>query len=671
MITLAYPWILLLLPLPLLLVRALPADQQRRSSIRVPRLWRLAGLTGRQPSAGAVVLQRSTGQWLVLTAAWICVLASIARPQLIGEPITKVIPSRDLLLAVDLSGSMSTEDFTDASGNQVDRLTACKQVLDDFLTRREGDRVGLIFFGSAAFVQAPFSEDLQLCRTLMDEAQVGMAGPQTVIGDAVGLALTVFQRSEQDQRVLILLTDGNDTGSKAPPQEAARIGRDEGVTIHTIAVGDPEAVGEEKIDEEVLQEMASVTGGGFYRADDRDQLAEIYQRLDELDARELETTSYRPKSDLYYWPLAAFLLVGLVYHGASALRQAWPAQVVAGAGAAPATVAAALMCVAASSPSSTSAAGSFHFLRPGWLLAFVPIGLIVIAIFRRPDGQRAFRGLIDPHLLQRLLVQPATPGRIRPVHLLASAWILATLGLAGPTWQREPSPFASDQAAVVFVQEVTPTMLARDVQPSRLARSVHKISDLLAARSGAESALIAYAGSAHLVMPLTADADIIASFAGELSPEIMPLEGDAAADAILLADQTIESAGRPGSIVLITDGIARGENEKLAQRVGAPLHILAVAGDGSKPFPAGSPPAPDLDAEALQQSAEAADATLTVVTPDDQDVQKLSRQISNSFVAAGQDDSGQRWRDMGYWLTPLIGVITGLWFRPGWLVKWR
>ena len=164
MLTLAYPWLLLALPVPWLIARYLPSHQETRTSIRVPRLRRLATITGQEPAAGAAVMRRSGWATTLLWMLWACALVAVARPQLIGEPITKVNPSRDLLLAVDLSGSMETEDFTNSQGEQVDRLTAVKEVLDEFLTRREGDRVGLIFFGSAAFVQAPFTEDLDLCR---------------------------------------------------------------------------------------------------------------------------------------------------------------------------------------------------------------------------------------------------------------------------------------------------------------------------------------------------------------------------------------------------------------------------------------------------------------------------------------------------------------------------
>ncbi|MEM1412006.1 MAG: VWA domain-containing protein, partial [Pseudomonadota bacterium] len=236
------------------------------------------------------------------------------------DPIVHEEPMRDLLLAVDLSGSMDAEDFTDAQGKQVDRLTAVKQVLEDFLAKREGDRVGLVFFGSAAFVQAPFTSDLDVVGELLDEARVRMLGPRTMLGDALGLGINLFERSEVEERVMILLTDGNDTGSLVPPERAAGIAADLGVTIHTVAIGDPEAVGEQALDEATLRTVAERTGGGFYRADDRAAMADIYAELDQLNPRQVETISYRPRRDLFAWPLALAMVLVLLRLGAVILR---------------------------------------------------------------------------------------------------------------------------------------------------------------------------------------------------------------------------------------------------------------------------------------------------------------------------------------------------------------
>ncbi|VFQ47501.1 VWA domain-containing protein [Desulfoluna butyratoxydans] len=313
------PILFALLPLPLLLKRFLPAYSQREQGIRIPFFDELVKKTGLTASSGAVVHGMPLIHTILVFGAWALLVTALARPQWVEEAVTKTVPSRDLLLAVDLSGSMETTDFKNREGKVVDRLTAVKEVLHEFLKEREGDRVGLIFFGSAAFIQAPFTEDLETCRILLDEAQVRMAGPQTMLGDAIGLAITQFERSDMKERVLIILTDGNDTGSLVPPDKAADIAKDNGVTIHTVAVGDPRAAGEEKLDEATLKAVAATTGGAFFHADDRDGLSDVYKRLDEMSTRDLETISHRPRTDLFHWPLGVLLVVSFLYHGTSAL----------------------------------------------------------------------------------------------------------------------------------------------------------------------------------------------------------------------------------------------------------------------------------------------------------------------------------------------------------------
>lgn len=276
-------------------------------------MQRLSRLVGRQPGSGVAVAKRPLSQWLVLGLSWLLVVMAITRPQWLGEPIIKELPMRDLLVAVDLSGSMEATDFTDAHGNTVDRLTAVKQVLDTFFARRDGDRIGLILFGSAAFVQVPFTSDLDVVRELLDEAQIRMLGPRTMLGDAMGLAINQFERSEVDERVLIVLTDGNDTGSLVPPERAAEIARDNGVVVHTIAIGDPTAVGEQALDEKTLENIAAITGGGYFHANDRQELEAIYDHLDAINPRQVETQSYRPLTDLYDRPLAGAMLITLLY----------------------------------------------------------------------------------------------------------------------------------------------------------------------------------------------------------------------------------------------------------------------------------------------------------------------------------------------------------------------
>jgi len=321
MYTLSYPWLLLLVLVPPVLRRLLPAYREARPALAVPWFRRMADLLGQTPARGAEVARAGRLELLVLWLLWALLVVAIARPQYLEPPVSRTLPTRDLMLLVDLSGSMETADFNNAAGETVDRLTAVKEVLDEFLTRREGDRVGLIVFGNAAFTQVPFTQDLEAARILLEETRVRMAGPRTAFGDAIGLAITLFEESEVEDRVVIALTDGNDTGSRVPPAEAARIAEDRGISIHVIGVGDPATVGEEKLDEEALRTVATTTGGRYFHAADRDELQEIYAELDRIGTREVETATYRPRRDLFHWPLAVFLVLSLLVHAGLLLQR--------------------------------------------------------------------------------------------------------------------------------------------------------------------------------------------------------------------------------------------------------------------------------------------------------------------------------------------------------------
>lgn len=314
MFSVNYIWVFLLLPLPLILRKFSKPYQEERPAIQAPFFDELVELSGQIPGSGSTIPKQPLLRQLITSLCWILLVTALARPQWIEPPIIKEIPSRDLLLGVDLSGSMQTEDFTSEDGKKVNRLVAVKEVLDDFLERRKGDQVGLLLFGSAPFIQAPFTQDLNLCRELLQEAQVGMAGPKTALGDTIGLAINMFKDSKVEDKVLIVLTDGNDTGSKVEPIAAARIAADNKIIIYCVAVGDPQAVGEEKLDEKTLKTVAQTTGGHYFWAGDRHELEKIYQKIDDLSTHQVETTSYRPQLDLYYWPLGMALLLSLLLH---------------------------------------------------------------------------------------------------------------------------------------------------------------------------------------------------------------------------------------------------------------------------------------------------------------------------------------------------------------------
>ncbi len=317
MITFSHLWVLLLLPLPFVVRSLLPAHRERSVALYTPWFTRLLEFSGRKSSRGASTARRSAVRAVSVALTWSFVVIALAKPQWVGPPIHKQIPTRDLMLIVDLSGSMETEDFQNADGKKISRLDAVKEVVGDFLVRRKGDRVGLIVFGNAPFVQVPFTQDLEASRILLEETAVRMAGPKTALGDSIGLAIRTFEESKVEQRVIIALTDGNDTGSQIPPAKAAAIAADEGITIHTVAVGDPEAAGEEKLDEAALKEMARITGGQFFHASDREELAGIYTELDRIETRNVETLSHRPRRDLYHWALGMAFALSVVTLAAS------------------------------------------------------------------------------------------------------------------------------------------------------------------------------------------------------------------------------------------------------------------------------------------------------------------------------------------------------------------
>ncbi|MBX9841232.1 MAG: VWA domain-containing protein [Xanthobacteraceae bacterium] len=311
MIEFAWPWAFAALPLPLLALWLLPAYREQRASVQIPFFARVAAATGQTPQPGAVVLRRLPLQMIVAAIVWVLIVAALARPQWVGDPISHDVTARDMMLAIDISGSMNQSDFEAPDKKLLQRLDGVKQVVHAFITRRKGDRIGLILFGTRAYVQAPFTQDLKTIQLLLDQTEVAMAGEQTAIGDAIGLAIKTFEAGKAQQRMLILLTDGNDTASRVPPAHAAEIARQRGLVIYTIGVGNPEASGENRVDLETLRAVASTTGGSFFRAENGAQLEAIYGDIDKLAPVKLQTETWRPKLPLFQWPLGAAVALGI------------------------------------------------------------------------------------------------------------------------------------------------------------------------------------------------------------------------------------------------------------------------------------------------------------------------------------------------------------------------
>ncbi len=331
MIEWVWPWLLLLAPLPWLVRRLLPAASGREPALRAPffRDWQQLG-----EARGAARGNGGRLPLLVLWLMWLLLLLAAARPTWIGEAIELPNSGRDLMMAVDISGSMKIEDMQQGQA-LVPRIRTVKQVGADFISRRAGDRLGLILFGSKAYVQSPLSFDTATVERFLLEALIGFAGQETAIGDAIGLAAKRLKERPVQSRVLILLTDGQDTASSVPPLEAAQLASKLGIRIYTIGIGADQmtlpglfgsSFGSRRVnpsaelDEASLQEIARMTGGQYFRARNPAELAQIYQLLDELEPVEQQAVSYRPRQALGYLPL----LIALLLSFGLALRQLLP-----------------------------------------------------------------------------------------------------------------------------------------------------------------------------------------------------------------------------------------------------------------------------------------------------------------------------------------------------------
>jgi Ca-activated chloride channel homolog len=317
-----YPWAAWLAPLPLLIYFFWPRAQQQQAALRVPFYAQLA--------ANATTIPRQVRhrvRLLALLLWWLLLVAAACGPHWLGDAVNLPASGRDLMLAVDLSGSMQIEDMQ-IRNEQVQRIIAVKAVVDDFLQHRRGDRVGLIVFGTRAYVQAPLTFDLDTVGRFLREAQIGFAGEQTAIGDALGLAVKRLRDRPGDRHVLILLTDGANDAGNVTPAAAAKLAAENHIVIYTVGIGAdsmliPGPFGSnfgarrvnpsQDLDEEALKNIAAVTGGRYFRARNPEELAGIYRLLDSLEPVVDNTQTYRPQSALFFWPLGAALLASLVF----------------------------------------------------------------------------------------------------------------------------------------------------------------------------------------------------------------------------------------------------------------------------------------------------------------------------------------------------------------------
>jgi Ca-activated chloride channel homolog len=316
MISFYWPWLLLALPLPLI-VYWLPAKQRAsNAALKMPLLISTNSRVINGKESKKISL-------LILVLVWFLVVVSASRPQWLGEPIDIPTQGREMMIAVDLSGSMQIEDMS-LNGSTVNRLTMLKKVLGEFIARRTGDRLGLILFADDAYMQTPMTFDRKTVKQMLDEAVLGLVGQKTAIGDAIALAAKRFAAKKQSNRVLLLLTDGQNTAGKITPEQALELAIDKKITVYTIGIGADEMLqrslfGTRRVnpssdlDETMLTNIAEKTHGKYFRARDSQSMAQIYQLLDQLEPIEQEQQQMRPLTALFYWPLGTAFILSLLY----------------------------------------------------------------------------------------------------------------------------------------------------------------------------------------------------------------------------------------------------------------------------------------------------------------------------------------------------------------------
>ncbi len=326
---------------------------------------------------------------------------------------------------------------------------------------------------------------------------------------------------------------------------------------------------------------------------------------------------------------------------------------------------------------------AFHFLRPEWLLGVAAAIALAFLVRSASSLERQWRGVIAPHLLAHLKIGAGGRVRMRPVDAVAATLVLASIGLAGPTWQREETPFSEDTSPLVLALQLSQTMDAIDVAPTRLERAKQKVRDLLERRRGARTGLLVYAGSAHVVLPLTDDPSVLETFVTELATDLMPVAGNEPVQALKVAETMLEKEDTPGTILFFTDGVpaeaagafaAHGDRTRDAVMAlafgtteGAPIRL---PDDRFATNASGRRIVARLDREGLEALSDRAGVWVASATVDQADIARIDRRMERHLRSAREDDPGARWSDVGYWLGWPAALLTLLWFRKGWSVRW-
>lgn len=307
---LAHKWVLFLLPLPFLIIWLLPPLRIKSAALLVPNLTKTEAISGIKSKKSALVKPRNHIVSVALFMIWALLLATLSSPRLVGEPELKIKTSRNFLIVADISFSMANNDWY-LEGKRATRWQAVKSVMHEFISKRTGDRMGLIFFGSSAYIQAPFTSDLSTVDQLLDEADVGMAGQMTNIGKAIVKGIEMFDQDTIKTKVMLVLTDGVDSGTEILPLDAADMARKDSIHVYTLGIGNPENSGSD-LDEKTLREIAELTEATYFRAIDTDNLEQVYTELDKLEPIEFEEESFTPVTLLYIYPLLGAIGLSLV-----------------------------------------------------------------------------------------------------------------------------------------------------------------------------------------------------------------------------------------------------------------------------------------------------------------------------------------------------------------------
>ncbi|MFT5657019.1 MAG: Ca-activated chloride channel family protein [Gammaproteobacteria bacterium] len=681
MLSLTWWWMLLLLPLPLLARRLLPRSPLSTMAISVPLLSRYPLSASALNTGGTLIAQ------VCLWTFWICIVLAASRPFWLGEPITRTISGRDLILAIDISGSMHEVDML-LNAKPASRIDVLKLIASEFIDRRKGDRIGLILFGTRAYTYVPLTYDRKTLGELLVEISAGLAGRLTAIGDAIGIAVKILNQQQSRHKVLILVTDGSNTAGISDPLDSALMAQKFGMTIHTIGIGNDEKELRAMLDSQtispgtalndtLLRQISALSGGHYFRARDTQSLESIYQILDELEPVPLDAQLHRPKLDLFHWPLMLglgelFVFFWLSYFQIDAATE------------------------------QMNLIESFKFLTPGWLL-LLPLAWWLVWLFTRfPHNGSMWSQVCDAKLLPLLvslrLNRKGQHGLVLPLMVICT---IAIIALAGPSWQNQENPLLKSTTARVLILDLSRSMLVEDIKPNRLTLALEALRAVIDSDFDGETGLVVFAGDSFVVSPLTHDVNTLLEFCAMLHPDLMPVEGGRLDLAIARASALLDaSITRTGRLIVFSDGVNDTENAIRATRDGVKLgHQLSMVAVGSRQgaplkYNDGSLKRDSLGAfslakenfAALESIAQLGQGRFVNLSDYHRNFAPMIIELNSNWLASGQNrsqdsepqsglddeivDEGTRPENGGFWLVWLMLPLALLLFRQNvlWVV---